>query len=95
MKTRNGSLTMTHGEMAEAIDKGQAEPLAAGMTWTARHADAWWIVYEGRWLRVEDESLDADLDRIAQSLRATESVAARLDVLRRSLQIVTNLDEKR
>lgn len=90
MKTRNGALTMTHPEMAAALDADQAVPLAPGMPWTVRHANAWWIAYEGRWLRVTEASLAADLDQAAEHLHEAESVADRLNVLRQSLQILTD-----
>lgn len=86
-------LTMTHKEMAEAIDAGQAAPLAAGMPWVVSHGDGWWIAYEGRWLRVVNEPLNTDINRMALRLQSSEFTATRLAVLRRSLQILTDSDE--
>lgn len=88
-----GPLGVTHQEMDSARTRGEATPLAAGVTWIARYKDAWWIAYEGGWLRVVDEPLHADLDRNSARLEATESAAARYSVLIRSLRIIAAPDE--
>jgi hypothetical protein len=79
--------------MDNARARGEARPLAGGVTWIARYKDAWWIAYEGGWLRVVDEPLQADLDRNSARLEAAESAAARYSVLIRSLQIIAAPDE--
>ena len=84
-----GPLSMTHKEMDSARARGEATPLAAGVTWIARYQDAWWIAYEGGWLRVTDEPLRDDLDRASSRLAAAGSATARLNILRQSLAIIT------
>ena len=84
-----GPLPVTHKEMDSARARGAATPLAAGVTWIARYQDAWWIAYEGGWLRVTDEPLRDDLDRASSRLAETASAAARLSILRQSLAIIT------
>jgi hypothetical protein len=88
-----GGLGVSHQEMDNARARGEARPFAGGVTWIARYKDAWWIAYEGGWLRVVDEPLQADLDRNSARLEATESAAARHRVLIRSLRIIAAPDE--
>ena len=89
----HGPLSMTHKEMDSARARGEATPLAAGVTWLARYQGAWWIAYEGRWLLVTDEPLHADLDRISSRLASAESATVRLRILSQSLGIIATLGE--
>lgn len=88
-----GLISMTHQEMDSARDCGEVEPLAAGVTWLARYADARWIAYERRWLLVSDEHLRADLDRVSSRLASAESATIRLTILRQSLGILRDINE--
>lgn len=56
---------LTHSEMNAALDRGEAVPLAATMTWLMRYQDAWWVIYEGGWVQVTDELAADDIDLTA------------------------------
>jgi hypothetical protein len=62
--------------MDAAYRRGEAVPLGRAIPWVARYQDAWWVVYEGGWLSVIDESTEADLNHAAERLTAAEAVAA-------------------
>jgi hypothetical protein len=53
---------ITHAEMNAAYDTGAAVPLSHEVSWLTRYLDAWWVVYEGGWLRITDELTAADID---------------------------------
>jgi hypothetical protein len=63
--------------MDAAYSRGEAVPLGRAIPWLARYQDAWWVVYEGGWLRVTDKSTEADLDQVAARLTTAEAAAAR------------------
>ena len=63
-------LFLSHAGMNAACDSGDAVPLATTITWLARYRDAWWVIYEGGWLRVTDELTAADIDDCAARLAA-------------------------
>jgi hypothetical protein len=56
--------------MNAAYDRGEAVPLAHSISWLTRYQDAWWVVYEGGWLRITDELTIADIDDRAARLTA-------------------------
>ena len=68
--------------MDAAYSRGEAVPLGRAIPWLARYQDAWWVVYEGGWLRVTDKSTEADLDQVAARLTAAEAAAAGAAALR-------------
>jgi hypothetical protein len=78
----SGPLEISHAEMDAAYDRGEAVPLGRAIPWLARYQDSWWVVYEGGWLRVTDESTQADLDQVTARLTAAEAAAARDAALR-------------
>jgi hypothetical protein len=47
------------------------------LPWVARYLDAWWVEYEGGWLRVTDDHVAAELDGVAS--RLIEAVMAEND----------------
>lgn len=52
--------------MARALDRGSAVPFGPGVLGgIARWAGAWWVAWEGGWLRVTNELAAADLDTVA------------------------------
>ena len=59
------ALAMSHGEMNAAYLSGQAVPLAQSVSWLVRYQESWWVVFEGGWLRVTDELIEADIDTCA------------------------------
>jgi hypothetical protein len=71
-------------EMNTAIDQGNAAPLGESHGWLMRHLDAWWVEYEGGWLRVLDEAAARELDEVAARLAEAEVLAAADAVERRS-----------
>ena len=73
---------ISHAEMDAAYSTGEAVPLGRAIPWLARYQKAWWVVYEGGWLRVTDKATEADLDQAAARLTAAEAVAARDPALR-------------
>jgi hypothetical protein len=70
-------LAVTHAEMNAAYDSAEAIPLGRSVSWLVRYRDAWWVVYEGGWLRITDDITVADLDQAAARLRQAEAAAAR------------------
>jgi hypothetical protein len=68
-------LTISHAEMNAAIDHGDAAPLSQSHGWLARYLDAWWIEYEGGWLRLIDEASGRDLDQVAARLAEVSPIA--------------------
>src|SRR4051794_34302991 len=61
-------LEVSHAEMNDARCAGTAVPLGDGLPWVTWYASAWWVHYEGGWLRVTDESVAAELDDVAARL---------------------------
>jgi hypothetical protein len=78
----SGPLEISHAEMDAAYSRGEAVPLGRAIPWLARYQDAWWVVYEGGWLRITDKATEVDLDQAAARLTAAEAVAARDAALR-------------
>jgi hypothetical protein len=62
--------------MNAAIDHGGAAPLSQSHGWLTRYLDAWWIEYEGGWLRVIDDVATQELDRIAARLAEVGTISA-------------------
>jgi hypothetical protein len=60
--------------MNGAICAGVAVPLDRSLEWIVRYLDAWWVEYEGGWLRVTDDHVTAELDDVAS--RLTDAVVA-------------------
>ena len=58
----------SHGEMNTAYLSGRAVPLAQSVSWLVRYQESWWVVYEGGWLRVTDDLVEADIDSCASRL---------------------------
>jgi hypothetical protein len=54
--------------MNGAVRAGTAAPLGLGFPWITWHLDAWWVEYEGGWLRVIDDHVTAELDDVASRL---------------------------
>jgi len=53
---------MSHGEMNTAYLSGEAVPLSQSVSWLVRYQRSWWVVYEGGWLRITDDLVEADID---------------------------------
>jgi hypothetical protein len=85
--TEDVPLEVSHAEMDAAHVRGEAEPLGHAIPWLARYQDVWWIVYEGGWLRVVDESTEADLDHAAARLTPAEAAAVRDAAIRGALDL--------
>jgi hypothetical protein len=66
-------LAISRAEMNSAIDQGLATPLSQSHGWLTRYLDAWWIEYEGGWLRVIDDVAGRELDQIAARLAEASS----------------------
>ena len=56
---------MSHWEMNAAYLSGQAVPLAQSVSWLVRYRGSWWVVFEGGWLRITDDLVEADIDTCA------------------------------
>ena len=69
-------LAISHAEMNAAIDEGDAPPLSQSHGWLARYLDAWWVEYEGGWLRVIDAAAARELDQVAARLAEVNVVTA-------------------
>lgn len=68
-------LAVTHADMARALDRGSAVPFGPGVLGgIVRWAGAWWVAWEGGWLRVTDELTAADLDAVAARLAEAEAL---------------------
>jgi hypothetical protein len=77
-------LEISHAEMDAAYRAGRAVSLGRAIPWLARYRDAWWVAYEGGWLRVSDKATEADLDHLAARLTRAEAVATRDAAIRRA-----------
>jgi hypothetical protein len=62
------ALEISHAQMSDAVCAGTAVPLGLGFPWVVRYLDAWWVEYEGGWLRVIDDHVTAELDDVAARL---------------------------
>jgi hypothetical protein len=54
--------------MNGAIRAGAAVPLGRSLPWVTRYVGAWWVEYEGGWLRVIDHHVAAELDDVESRL---------------------------
>jgi len=79
-------LEISHAEMDVAYRAGDAVSLGQAIPWLARYLDAWWVAYEGGWLRINDKSAEADLDHLASRLTRAEAVATQDAAIRRAYQ---------
>ncbi|HTU74681.1 MAG TPA: hypothetical protein VMG38_14295 [Trebonia sp.] len=70
-------LAISHAEMNAAIDKGDAKPLSQSHGWLARYLNAWWVEYEGGWLRVIDTTAARDLNQVATRLAEVNAITER------------------
>ena len=61
-------LEISHAQMKDAVCVGTAVTLGQGFPWVARYLDAWWVEYEGGWLRVTDDHVTTELDAVAARL---------------------------
>jgi hypothetical protein len=61
--------------MNDAFSVGSAGPLGRGLPWVVRYLGAWWVEYEGGWLRVTDDDVTADLDDVAERLGEATAIA--------------------
>ena len=69
-------LTVAHADMRRALDQGSAVPFGPGvLAGIARWAKAWWVAWEGGWLRVTDELTAAELDAVAARLAQAEALS--------------------
>jgi hypothetical protein len=68
---------LTHAQMNAAYDKGLAAPFAQAIPWLIRCQDAWWVLYEGGWLRVTDQPTAENLDQRAAQMTDADVQAAR------------------
>lgn len=75
---------ISHAEMDAAYRAGHAVSLGRAIPWLACYLDAWWVAYEGGWLRVNDKAAEADLDHLASRLTRAEAVATRDATIRRA-----------
>lgn len=64
-------LHLTHQQIEAAIRRGEAVPLAATVTWLIRYQDAWWVVYEGGWVKVTDALTTSDIDHASRRLASS------------------------
>jgi hypothetical protein len=78
-------LELTHAQMNAAYASGQAAPFALAIGWLARYRDAWWVVYEGGWLRITDTATTRDLDERAAQMTEADTQAARQAAIRGAL----------
>jgi hypothetical protein len=62
--------------MNTAIDQGDAAPLSRSHGWLAHYLDAWWIEYEGGWLRVIDDAATRELDQVARRVAEATALTA-------------------
>jgi hypothetical protein len=62
--------------MNDALRAGIGVPLGQGLPWVTRFFDAWWVEYEGGWLRVVDDQVTAELDDVAARLAAATTIAS-------------------
>jgi hypothetical protein len=69
-------LEVSRARMNDAACAGTAVPLGPGLPWVARYLGAWWVAYEGGWLRVTDGDLAADLDDVAARLGEAGAIVA-------------------
>ncbi|HLI78016.1 MAG TPA: hypothetical protein VKV02_13810 [Acidobacteriaceae bacterium] len=81
-------LELTHAQMNAAYDTGQAVPFAQAVPWLARYHNAWWVVYEGGWLRVIDQQTADSLDRRAAQMTGQDKKTARDASIRGALSSV-------
>jgi hypothetical protein len=73
---RQVPLELSHADMNAAYQAGLSIPFGQTVAWIMRYQDAWWVLYEGGWLRITDSLAIDDLDRLAvQMARADTSVA--------------------
>jgi hypothetical protein len=82
-------LELTHAQMNAACDTGQAAPFAQAIGWLARYRDAWWVIYEGGWLRITDTATTRDLDQRAAQMTEADTHAARQAAIRTALATST------
>jgi hypothetical protein len=68
---------ISHAEMDAAYDTGDAVLLAPSVSWLVRYQDAWWVIYEGGWLRITDELTAGDIDNCAARISAEEEEPCR------------------
>jgi hypothetical protein len=69
-------LEIGHDQMNDALRAGIGVPLGQGLPWVTRFFDAWWVEYEGGWLRVVDDQVTAELDDVAARLAAATTIAS-------------------
>jgi hypothetical protein len=87
-------LELSHADMNAAYDSGQAVPFAQAVPWLVRYQDAWWVVYEGGWLRVVDDPTAEDLDRRAAQMTNADAAAARDAAIRGAITSQTPPDTR-
>jgi hypothetical protein len=85
-------LELTHAQMNAACDRGQAVPFAQAIGWLARYRDAWWVVYEGGWLRITDTATTRNLDQRAAQMTEADTHAARQAAIRTALSTPAGTD---
>jgi hypothetical protein len=73
------ALVISHAEMNDAFAAGTATPFTPAITWLARYADRWWIVYERGWLCITDQLAAADIDQRAALISTSPEPGHRLD----------------
>jgi hypothetical protein len=78
-------LEISHARMDAAYDTGEAVPLGETVPWLVRYHSAWWVIYEGGWLRVTDALLAADLDHRAAQMTEADASAARSAAIREAV----------
>jgi hypothetical protein len=78
-------LELTHVQMNAAYDNGQAMSFAGVVPWLTRYRDAWWVVYEGGWLRIIDREAAESLDQRAAQITDQEVETARGAAIRAAL----------
>jgi hypothetical protein len=69
-------IAISHAEMNAAIEQGDAAPLSQSHGWLTRFLDAWWVEYEGGWLRVIDEPAVRELEQVAARLAEANAITA-------------------
>ncbi|GAA2522487.1 hypothetical protein [Pilimelia columellifera] len=54
---------LSHPQMRDAIQGGDARTLSKIVTDFVRYRDKWWITHPDGWIRIDDQQLIARLDR--------------------------------
>ncbi len=76
---------LSHAEMNTAHEQGLVQPLAQTVGYVVTYRGAWWICYEGGWIRADPE-LAAALDAEAERITAQDAIIARNAAIRAAVE---------